>query len=228
MCRSYVARANAVELARLFGTKPDKLPNLGVRYNLCPTDVAPLVRETGDGRRLETAVWDYRDDKVVDLKGRRPLINVQSERFRNSSAFASRRCLVPVDGFYEFEKTDGKPQPWLFRREDNDTFAFGGAWSLWQGQDETLLTFTLLTTAPGPLVAPVHDRMALVLDPADWDCWLTGDVRAAGALLRPNPMEGFVRHPVSRRVNSVRNDDISLLDPVEVEPQPGPAQPSLL
>lgn len=226
MCRSYAAKANAAELARLFGVDPARLPNLRPRFNLCPTDPAPIVRALDGVRSLDTATWDYRDAKVTELKGRRPLINVQSERFQNSSAFAERRCLVPVDAFYEFQHIDGKAQPWAFCREDSATFAFGGAWSLWQGPSETVLTFTLLTTAPSPLVAEVHDRMSLIVDAADWPAWLSGSKAEAVSLLRPNPMREFVRYPVSTKVNSVRNDDPSLLDPVELPATP--RQASLL
>lgn len=219
MCRSYVIKTSADQLLRLFGIQKGPVPNLRPRWNLCPTDAAPIVRLEAGERRLDSAIWDYRDAKVADLKGRRPLINVQGERFRNSAAFARQRCLVPTDGFYEFTEQNGRKQPFHFRRADGGSFAFGGAWSIWDGPRETLVTFTLLTTAPGALVADIHDRMPLVLDPADWDAWLSGTKEQAATLVRPNALTEFVRYPVSTRVNSVRNDDPSLTDPAEPDAQ---------
>jgi putative SOS response-associated peptidase YedK len=218
MCRSEVIVTDPARLLELFDVRKGPTPNLRPRWNLCPTDPGPIVRidEAGD-RRLEAAIWDYRDDKVTELKGRRPLINVQGERFKSSRAFETRRCLVPTNGFYEFARINGKPQPFLFRREDWGVFAFGGAWSMWQGPQETKLTYTLLTTAPGKLVAEVHERMSLVIDEADWETWLTGTKAQAAELVRPNPLAGFVRYPVSTRANSVRNDDPSLVEPIQLD-----------
>lgn len=215
MCARAALTKPAAVLDKIFGTKGTKLPNIRARWNLCPTDSAPIVRADGGGERsLDTAIWDYRDDKVTDLKGRRPLINLRGESFRGTRSFATARCLVPVDGFYEFKKTGGQPLPYYFTRKDGDVFALGGVWSLWEGPDETRLTYAVLTVAPNKLVGTIHDRMPLVVNGENWDAWLHAPAEQAAKLVVTNAMAGFERRPVSTRVNSVKNDDASLVEPV--------------
>ena len=213
MCARTVLTRPASELAKLFGTRGTSLPNIRARWNLCPTDAAPIVRATQ--RELDSALWDYRDHTVATTKGRRPLINLRGESFRNTRSFATSRCLVPVEGFYEFRKTGGKPLPYYFTRDDGNIFALGGVWSLWRGETETRLTFAVLTVAPTALVGEVHDRMPLVIDQANWAAWLDAPAEQAAKLVQPNAMDGYERRPVSTRVNSVRNDDSSLIERVE-------------
>jgi putative SOS response-associated peptidase YedK len=214
MCARTALTRPASDLARLLGTRSTNLPNIRARWNLCPTDTAPIALVRDGERELVQAIWDYRDDTVVTPKGRRPLINLRGESFRKTRSFATQRCLVPVDGFYEFRKTGAKPLPYYFRRQDAAVFTLGGVWSPWQGEQEQLLTYAVLTVAPNQLVGEIHDRMPLVIEPANWSQWLEGSPQEAAALVRPDPMEGFTRHAVSTRVNSVRNDDASLIEPV--------------
>ncbi|GIL39490.1 SOS response-associated peptidase [Roseiterribacter gracilis] len=215
MCARAALTKTASELAKLFGTKGTNLPNIRARWNLCPTDTAPIVRDGGGGEReLVSAIWDYRDGKVATLKGRRPLINLRGESFRGTRSFATSRCLVPVDGFYEFRKTGAKPLPYYFTRQDGGAFALGGVWSLWQGETETLLTYAVLTVAPNHLVGAIHDRMPLVIDESNWGAWLNAPADQAAKLVATNKMDGYERRPVSTRVNSVKNDDASLIEPV--------------
>lgn len=214
MCARAALTKPATVLDKIFGTKGTSLPNIRARWNLCPTDSAPIVRADDGARSLDMAVWDYRDDKVADLKGRRPLVNLRGESFRGTRSFATSRCLVPVDGFYEFKKTGAKPLPYYFTRPDGELFALGGVWSLWQGPNETLLTYAVLTVAPNALVGAIHDRMPLVIDARNWDAWLNAPSDQAAKLVATNAMDGFERRPVSTRVNSVKNDDASLIEPV--------------
>jgi putative SOS response-associated peptidase YedK len=212
MCARSVLTKPASELAKLFGTKSTNLPNIRARWNLCPTDAAPIVRATDGERELDSAIWDYRDASVTTLKGRRPLINLRGESFRTARSFATSRCLVPVEGFYEFRKTGAKPLPYYFTREDGGVFALGGVWSLWQGETETRLTYAVLTVAPNKLVGEIHDRMPLVIDQTNWDAWLNAPADQAAKLVATNAMDGYERRLVSTRVNSVKNDDPSLIE----------------
>ena len=136
--------------------------------------------------------------------------------FRTS--FRRRRCLIPAAGFYEWQARPGLPkQPWLIRATAGVTLAFAGLWDLWEGPDGCLASCTIITTAANALMAPVHDRMPVVLDPGDWSFWLapgTKDAARLQALLCPAPEGVLTRHPVGPRVGNVKFDDPGLMEEV--------------
>lgn len=205
------------------------------RYNVAPTDVHPVMvlRQTvPDGpRTLVPATWGFPAD------GNRPaMINARSETapFRASfrQAFADRRCVVVSDGFLEWKRDPAdaaaRRRPMWFHRADGGLLLLAGlyddqnaqqqATAGGEGDDGALLRFTVLTTGPNALVAPVHDRMPAVLPTeAAVSAWLA---RPDRALLRPAPDGLLIATPVSSRVNSVKNDDPACLGPAEAEPPP--------
>ena len=128
------------------------------------------------------------------------------------AAFRQRRCLVPADGFYEWQKVAGGKQPMLIRLRSGDPFAFAGLWERWRGPDGEVETGTIITTAPNAVTAPIHDRMPVILDPADYDRWLDPSQPDAAALLRPCPDDWLTAIPVSTRVNSPKNDAADLIE----------------
>jgi putative SOS response-associated peptidase YedK len=177
------------------------------RYNAAPSDALWILRHGADRRVIAPAVWGYR------TKGR-PLINVRGERVGAGSfreAFATRRCGVVVDGFLEWNK---QHEPTWFHRADGGLILLGGLY-----QSDPLVggppRFTILTTRPNRLVAAVHDRMPLVVPPNRIDDWLFDEASHVVALIAPAPEDALIATPVSRRVNSVRNDDPECLLPVE-------------
>ncbi len=197
--------------------------NLQQRYNGAPTQTLPIVLrgpETGK-RRLVTLRWGLIPAWAKDAKIGYSTINAMAETvaikpaFRD--AFKSRRCLVPADGFYEWKQLDAKTkQPYRIAMVDGSLMAFAGLWEQWNdpASGETLRTFTVITGEPNALCAPIHNRMPVILDAADWQTWL-GEVPATPdelrALLCPYPAERMEAHPIGPEIGNVKNDNAGLI-----------------
>lgn len=210
----------------------DAVYDIAPRYNVAPTQAAPAVLPHPDSgaRVLRSLRWGLVPSWAKDAKAGARLINARSESAGDKPAFRAafkrRRCLVPAAGFYEWKRLDKGKQPHWIRLSGGGPLAFAGLWEHWLDPaaasadaapgDATLYTFTILTCPANPLVAELHDRMPVILDPADYAAWLDPDAErpALEALLAPYPAERMETWPVSTRVNSPRNDDPSLLDKV--------------
>jgi putative SOS response-associated peptidase YedK len=203
------------------------------RWNVAPTDEVLIVVESREGRcRLGDARWGLVPSwskGPADVGAR--MINARSESLLDRPAFrrafARHRCIVPSDGFYEWEHRDGGrvKQPWLVAPADGGLFAFAGLWEVWSADDggPRLTSCTIVTTEANDDVRPLHDRMPAVLARDDWAAWLDrghDDPAALVGLLRPAPAGSVVLRPVSTRVNDVRNDGPDLLDPPDEEVLP--------
>lgn len=217
MCGRYSITTAPEALARLFGTV-GPIPNLPPRYNLAPTQDAPVVRRGRDGLRLTLVRWGLIPSWSKGPDARFAMINARADTlaakpaYRN--AFRDRRCLIPADGFYEWRVVSGGgKQPMRIVRPDRQPFAFAGIWERWSpGPDLPAIdSFAIVTTDASDRLRPIHDRMPVVLDPADWERWIDGPAEAVAGLLRPAPEDAFVAYPVSSRVGNVRNDDPELL-----------------
>lgn len=153
------------------------------------------------------------------------MINARAETVRTKpafrAAFRERRCLVPADGFYEWQaQGKGQPkQPWRIVHRHEEPFAFAGLWEHWEPKDgsgaEPIRSFTIIVTDANELLQPIHDRMPVILAPEDHDLWLKGDPDDAQALLRPFPAEVLRAYEVSTRVNAPQNDDPGCIEPLE-------------
>jgi putative SOS response-associated peptidase YedK len=203
-------------------------PDLGERFNVAPTDEVYAVAESTTGRRLGTFRWGLVPFWAKDLKVGAKMINARAESLLDKPAFKRsferRRCIVPADGFYEWQaRADRKQkQPWHIRRRDGDLLAFAGLWDSWRptrGSDEgRIVSCTIITTEANDLIAPVHDRMPVVLPPEAWRRWLDptfDDVASLVTLLRPAPDDLLELVPVGTAVNDVRNDGPHLVERVE-------------
>jgi putative SOS response-associated peptidase YedK len=142
------------------------------------------------------------------------MINARSETVADKpafrSAFRKRRCLIPASGFFEWQKTDGKKQPYYIRWADSKPFAFAGLWELWKRGEHPVESCTILTTDANDLMRPLHDRMPVILDVKDFDRWLdtaAQDLNERAPLLVLCREDVLTAYPVSTRVNSPRNDD---------------------
>ncbi len=223
MCGRFTQAASWDEAAEVFELDGE-LPELSPRYNVAPTQNAAVVRsESGGGRRLRRLRWGLVPPSAADPRIGSRLINARSEtaRWKRSfrDAFAARRCLVPVDGFYEWARRGGRAQPWRFRLRSGGFFALAGLWERWlspRGSGESLETFTILTTGANALVGEVHDRMPVIVPPDDFAAWLGGGDIA----LAPFSADAMAADPVSPLVNDPRNDDPRCITPV-----PPPAEP---
>jgi putative SOS response-associated peptidase YedK len=224
MCGRYFRRSDKQRLAEAFRagvpTTFDILPS----YNVAPQSFQPIVRlnqETQD-RELALLRWGLIPFWAKDAKIGYSTINAKSETISTSAMFREplkrRRCLVPADGFYEWQKLDAKTrQPWAIGLADGSLFAFAGLWERWKDKttQQPLETFTILTTEANELTAPIHNRMPVILAPRDYERWLApGDpAQLPIDLLRPRPADEMITWKVGAAVGNVRNNDESLCNP---------------
>lgn len=235
MCGRLSLAASTDAILTLFGLEApeaalpaDLLEHLAPRYNIAPTQPIVALRRSREGdRELSAFRWGLVPHWAEGLKGP-PLINARAETVatRNAfrDAFARRRCLVPSDGFYEWQQTGRVRQPHRICRRDRGLLAYAGLWSRWRGPDGPLDSLTIVTVPPNAVVAALHDRMPAILAPSDFDAWLAGDPDAARTLLRPAPDDWLEAYPISRRVNKVASDDPSIWDEINPETD-GPPLP---
>ncbi len=223
----------------LFELQADPLPP---RFNIAPSQPLAALRSmaSGSGREFSLLRWGLIPSWAKDPSIAYKLINARSETlaqkpsFRN--AFKHRRCLILTDGYYEWKKIGNttKKQPYYIRMQDEQPFAFAGLWESWQtGDGSALETCTIITTEANELTKPIHHRMPVILDPADYDKWLNAaESETAGlqACLRPYASDPMVLFPVSTLVNSPQNQSPDCILPLEGpdEPPPGPRQLSFL
>ena len=231
MCGRYTLMTPVDQLTERFEAEPTR--PLEPRYNCAPGQQLPVITND-EPDRLQFFKWGLTPEWADEEQG---LINARSETVRKkrsfAEAYASRRCLVPCDGFYEWVDRGDRKQPYRVAFEDDRPFAVAGLWERWEeptrqtglaefgsgdqtDESTTLETFTILTTEPNDLISELHHRMAVVLAPERESTWLDGTPEAAAELLDPYPDDELTAYPVSERVNSPGNDEPSLIDPVDV------------
>ena len=224
MCGRIVLSAPPHALAETFLL--DQVPEVEPRFNISPgQDVAVVLPDPGtDCHRFRMLNWGLVPPHSRDPRSGPRLINARSETVAQkrsfADSFAARRCLIPVTGFYEWKKEQGR-QPYLFRRKDGGLFALAGLWSSWEYPGgKTLESCTILTTAANTLMRPIHHRMPAILPPADWKFWLDLPPKKADLLqemLKPAPAGELLTHRVSRQVNHAEFDRPECLDPAPDE-----------
>ncbi len=199
MCGRYVSSSPAAVLADYFEVDEVVAEPDGPSFNVAPTDPVPAVARSRDGhRRLGMMRWG--------LHSKASMINARAETVLSKPAFgrARRRCIIPADGFYEWERPSR--QPWFIHRADGAPLAMAGLWARSGG----VTTCTIITTAANDTIRRLHDRMPVLLDPADWTAWLEPDTDPVPFLRSADPRLLELR-PVSRLVNSIRNNGPELL-----------------
>lgn len=216
MCGRYTIFIDPEQLAERFQASLP-LEGLQPRYNAAPTQALPVLLNQGE-RRIQLLRWGLIPSWAKDPTIGNRMINARAETVAQKpsfrAAFQRRRCLVLADGFYEWQKTPQGKVPMRIALKSGEPFAFAGLWEQWTGaQGEPLRTFTIITTTPNALLAPIHNRMPVVLSPEHESQWLDA---AAGQerwleVLRPYPAERMMAYPVSKRVNSPANDDPSVI-----------------
>ncbi|MGH2455992.1 MAG: SOS response-associated peptidase [Candidatus Limnocylindria bacterium] len=228
MCGRFAQPRSADELARIFRARP--VTDLaGDRFNVAPTDPVAAVAERHGERTLDEYRWGLVPFFAESPKGAARLINARSETVETSpafrTAFRDRRCIVPADAFYEWRRHRDpatgrvrRSEPFALRLASGQPLGLAGLWAVWRDPEtaQRLYSVTILTAPPNELVATVHDRMPVILDPDDWDPWLHEATprRELRALLRPAPAEAMAMYPVSPAVNNVRSDGPHLLAPL--------------
>ncbi len=227
MCNYYGRHRPASELQKAFGFV-DPIPNLEPRYVVRPTDTERVVAIGKDGARHFPAMrWGLVPPASPDIKTGLTLFNARAETILEKRIFAEpftrgRRCLVPVDGFYEFTGPKGQKQPHLFRPRDGRIMAFAGLWESWRvrgsvATDPPLLSFSIITTEPNAVAAPIHNRMPVVLaDPPSWDAWLdpASQPDELIKMLRPADDDLLEVFPVTRNLLRIKAPDAGVLEPM--------------
>ncbi len=223
MCGRYTLGASPDDLVDVFDVPPLAFP-WEPSWNIAPTQDALIVAADGEGgRKIGPLRWGLVPFWAKDPSIGNRMINARSETVAKKpafrAAFKKRRCLVPADGFYEWEKTpEGKVPHWI-HLPGQRPFAMAGLWERWDGPVEgeasvptPLFTFTILTTDAASGIRHIHPRMPVILPEEAWDLWLNPEA-ASGDLegvLTPTPPGTLEEWPVSTRVNSPRNDGVDL------------------
>jgi len=196
------------------------------RYNIAPTQPVPVIRQNPKNpiRELSLLRWGLIPSWAKESSISAKMINARSETAATNPAFRDalkfRRCLLPADGFYEWQRTGKTNQPYCFEIGEGELFAFAGIWDCWRNGGTMVETCLILTTTPNAATSAVHDRMPVILDRDGYDFWLDPgmrDVTAASELLKPYDARQMRCYPVSTRINRVANDDDAECSrPVEV------------
>lgn len=224
MCGRFTLTRSAAEVAAHFGISD--APAFAAHWNAAPTQELPIVRMRRSGERvLELRRWGLVPGWAADVSAGARMINARVESVHERPAFRDalqrRRCLVPADGFYEWQGRAGSRRPFHLALPDGGLFAMAGLYARWQGAGgEVVDSFTVLTGPAQGAVTALHDRMPVIVDPAGYAAWLDPEAKDPAALLEGLPEAlgaGLVARPVSRRVNDVRNDDPGCLAPPERE-----------
>lgn len=213
MCGRYTQKQKAAIIAKMHGV--DKVvAEVSASFNVCPgQDVAAIAGH--QERRLGLLRWGLPASRA----GGRPLINARAETITEKPTFSRlltrNRCLFVADGFYEWRQVEGRKQPVYIHLKDDVPFVFAGLWdALRSDTGEAHACGTIITTRANPLIAPIHDRMPVILPPASIDAWLDPKCKDPARLLQPYPAEAMAWYPVSVAVNSPKNDDPELLRPL--------------
>jgi putative SOS response-associated peptidase YedK len=225
MCGRVHLSSEVEKLIEVFAIPPSHpAPNIAASWNVAPTDPLPIVRYNGKAgeRSLDVLRWGLVPSWAKDIKVGFANINAKAEgidtRPAFREAFARRRCLVPIDNFYEWAKTPSGKQPYAIALADRSIMALAGLWENWRSPaGEWVRSFAIVTTVPNALCGEVHNRMPVILKPAAWRVWLgeePADPPQLKALLAPYPAEEMIAWPVDARVGNVKNNDPGLIEPI--------------
>jgi len=225
MCGRYYRRSDKQRIAEAYrlGEIPFDLVLPDWDFNVAPTTFQPVIRDDKETRKRELVLmrWGlvpFFTKQLSDVEGV-STINARAESVEESpiwrAPFKKRRCLVPADGFYEWVSFDPKnKQPFAFRMADDAPFAFAGLWDAWEEPSgRWLQSFSIITTDANELMAPVHDRMPVIIRPKDYNRWLDCDAKRPPVdLLRPCESEAMVAAPCNKEVGNIRKNGPEMLN----------------
>jgi putative SOS response-associated peptidase YedK len=223
MCGRFVQAQSAQAYAEHFGAEVEVSEALDASWNVAPTDHVYAVAQHEGTRRLGTFRWGLIPWFAKDIKVGARHINARSETLATKAAFkdsfARKRCLVPADGFFEWEKLEsGGKLPHYIHSTDGAPLALAGLWASWKSPEgERLATCAIVTAQPNDLIEPIHDRMPVVLPAEHWDVWLDRDYHDLGELggfLGPVASGVLTEHAVSTLVNDVKNNYPECIEPL--------------
>ncbi len=203
-------------MERYFNVRPHQFQLLD-RYNVAPSTNIPVIRLIEGERVLSLMRWGLIPYWARDPKIGYKMINARAETVAAKPAFRSaykaRRCLIPASGFYEWKRNANPKIPHFVHRRDDSPMAFAGLWESCEIENEIVESCTIITTTPNEMMAELHNRMPVILDPETFDWWMTGPRDEVGQLLVPCPSDELEAYPISRQVNNPRNEGPELLRP---------------
>ena len=210
MCGRFAITLPVEAMARLFDAVPGNDVPGDPRYNVCPTTPVAVCTAGEGGRRLRAMRWGFLPHWYKTPSDGPLLINARSETVAEKPAFRQacreRRCLIPVDGFYEWTREEGRqPLPWYIHRADGAPLVLGGIWQEWESAGQGPIAACAIVTCPaGPGMDSIHDREPLVVEPGDWPLWLGEAGHGAARLMKPAAPGVLAWHRVGTEVNSNR------------------------
>jgi putative SOS response-associated peptidase YedK len=219
MCGRYVCSFSIEGLIEQFGL--DAATAFQPHYNIAPSAVVPIVRQSPQGKRVADLLrWglipNWSKDPAIGgkLNNARAESITEKPSFRN--AYRQRRCLIPANGFYEWQEVAGeKKQPWYIHLKGDVPMAMGGLWESWiDPADEIVRTFCVVTTSANEVMQPIHERMPVIISASNWATWLNPKVGDVGAMLAPSDAAAMEAWPVSRRVSRASEEGEELILPV--------------
>lgn len=215
MCGRFALYTDPIALAKRF--EAENAPDWQASYNVAPSLAIPIVRNENDKRRFTLVRWGLIPSWAKDIKISYSTINARAETVAEKpsfrSAFKHRRCLIPADGYYEWQEIAGQKtkQPWCITLSDQQPMALAGLWEHWQGQDGSEIeSCTIIVTSGNVLMQPIHDRMPVILPETTWEQWLDSkntDAKCLQALLSRYPSEEMAAWPVTTLINSPKHNN---------------------
>ena len=222
MCGRFTVRSAPNVIANQFGLSG--VLELFPHFNIAPTQMIAAVRSPDGTRELTLLRWGLIPTWATDLAIGNRMINARSETVATKpsfkKAFQARRCLVVADGFYEWQKLEGRKQPFYIRLKSDQPFALAGLWERNDRTGKPIESCTILTTSANQLMAPLHERMPVIIPPEHYGFWLDPEVQDATELeklLQPFPVDEMTAYPVSTLVNSPKNDVPECVEPLRPE-----------
>jgi putative SOS response-associated peptidase YedK len=222
MCSRFALKSQPKVVTKLF--KIEETLDWKPRYNIAPSQKVPAVTRTLEkkNREMKLLQWGF---LAFWMQGGRLLINIQSENINSKpilqESFEKWRCLIPVDGFFEWRHEARETSPYYIRMKNDQPFALAGLWAPQNVNGQMVDSCAILTTVPNETVRVIHERMPVIVDPSDFNLWLdTEDVRdfeKIERLFRPFPAEGMEAYEVSSWVNDTQNDDARCIEPSQNE-----------
>lgn len=218
MCGRFAITLPDDAMVRLFEAAPaNDLPPVP-RYNVCPTQPVAAVVSAGGTRRYGPMRWGFLPRWYKHPTDGPLLFNARAETVAEKPAFAEaarkRRCLIPATGFYEWTRDGDSRLPWFITRADGAPMVFAGVWQVWEGPDGArIASCAIVTTASRGRMADLHDRVPVVLEPADWALWLGEAGHGAARLMHPAAEGLMTFHRVGTAVNSNRAEGPDLIAP---------------
>jgi putative SOS response-associated peptidase YedK len=218
MCGRYALQGHPEKLAKHFKTA--NWPTFPDRFNIAPTSEVPIIRLSPEGKRVVHLLkWGlvphWSKDSAIGIK----LTNARAESVADKPSFQGaykrRRCLIPATGYYEWQTVPSeRKQPWFIHFKSGEPLAMGGIWESWTSTEgEILRTFSIITTQANEVMAPIHDRMPLIISPEQWSRWLSPDVVEVAQLLEPYRSDAMEAWPVTRKVSNAREEGAELIIP---------------